>query len=199
MTTLKSSSENIHFPVMLDEVVKICSPDKGGVFVDCTFGGGGYSKKLLEFPRTKIIALDRDKYVLYLSEKIKKKYSTRFYFYNKKFSQINKVVGDQLVDVVLFDLGLSSIQLNDFKRGFSFGSKGNLNMEMGLTEITVKDVINNFSEEKLKLIIKIFGEEKEAAKIAKNIVKARSICKITKKSKTNGIYITQLQFFQERI
>ncbi len=200
MTTLKSSSENIHFPVMLDEVVKICSPDKGGIFVDCTFGGGGYSKKLLEFPKTKVIALDRDEYVLYLSEEIKKKYATRFHFHNKKFSQINKVVGDQLVDAVLFDLGLSSIQLNDFERGFSFGSKGSLNMEMGLTKITVKDVINNFSEEKLKLIIKIFGEEKEAAKIAKNIVKARSICKITKTDQlTNIIAKSKTKSYKQKI
>jgi len=85
MNTLKSSSENIHFPVMLDEVIKICSPNKGGIFVDCTFGGGGYSKKLLEFPKTKVIALDRDQYVLYLSEKIKKKYSTRFNSIDKEY------------------------------------------------------------------------------------------------------------------
>ena len=59
-----SSSELPHFPVMLDEVIKICSPDKGGVYIDCTFGGGGYSKKLLKFSKTKVIALDRDEFGL---------------------------------------------------------------------------------------------------------------------------------------
>ena len=58
-----SSSETSHFPVMLDEVINICSPDRGGIFIDCTFGGGGYSKKLLKFNKTKVIALDRDKFI----------------------------------------------------------------------------------------------------------------------------------------
>ena len=91
MNTLKSSSENIHFPVMLDEVIKICSPNKGGIFVDCTFGGGGYSKKLLEFPKTKVIALDRDQYVLYLSEKIKKNIQQDFIFIIKNSAKLIKL------------------------------------------------------------------------------------------------------------
>ena len=62
MTHPTSSSDPLHFPVMLDEVVKICSPNKGGVYIDCTFGGGGYSKKLLKFSKTKVIALDRDEF-----------------------------------------------------------------------------------------------------------------------------------------
>ena len=77
-------------------------------------------------------------------------------------------------DVIIFDLGLSSIQLNNLKRGFSFKSKESLDMSMGLANISAKEVVNNLSEKKLKLIIKILGEEKEAAKIAKNIVIARS-------------------------
>ena len=83
-------------------------------------------------------------------------------------------------DVIIFDLGLSSIQLNNLKRGFSFKSKENLDMTMGLSDISAKDVVNNLSEKELKLIIKILGEEKEASKIAKNIVKARSEKKISK-------------------
>ena len=79
-----------------------------------------------------------------------------------------------LVDVIIFDLGLSSIQLNDLKRGFSFKSNEDLDMSMGLNKISAQDVINELSELELKLIIKIFGEEKEASRIAKNIVKSRS-------------------------
>ena len=84
-------------------------------------------------------------------------------------------ISDDKVDVIIFDLGLSSIQLDDLERGFSFKSNKKLDMTMGLNEVTALDVVNNLSEINLRLIIKIFGDEKEAAKIAKNIVKFREI------------------------
>ena len=74
MKTQISSLEYSHFPVMLSEVVQISSPEKGGIFVDCTFGGGGYSKALLKFPKTKVIAIDRDPAVVAISKKFKKVY-----------------------------------------------------------------------------------------------------------------------------
>ena len=175
-----SSLETPHFPVMLDEIIKICNPKKGETLVDCTFGGGGYSSKLLEFPETKVIAIDRDKFILKAAEKLKKKYPKRFFFHQMKFSQIDTIFNDQLVDNVIFDLGLSSIQLNNLKRGFSFKSKDKLDMSMGLADVSAEEVINSISEKKLKLIIKILGEEDEASKIAKNIVLARASKKITK-------------------
>ena len=175
-----SSLEYPHFPVMLDEVIKICSPSKGGVYIDCTFGGGGYSKKLLKFPQTKVIALDRDAFILNISKELEEKYPNRFFFHQKKFSEVNTVVGNQLADSVLFDLGLSSIQLNNLERGFSFNSKETLDMSMGLSSTSAEEVINTFSEQKLKSIIKILGEEKDASRIVKNIIKTRSIKKITK-------------------
>ena len=174
------SLDSSHFPVMLDQVVKICSPAEGGIYVDCTFGGGSYSKKILKFSETKVIAIDRDKFILSIAKKLEEKNSKRFTFYQKKFSEVDTVVKNQKVDAVIFDLGLSSIQLNDLKRGFSFKSKESLDMSMGLSTISAEEIINEYSEEKIKLIIKILGEEKEASKIAKNIIKARSINKITK-------------------
>ena len=173
------SLEFSHLPVMLDEVIKISSPIKGGTFIDCTFGGGGYSKELLRFSKTKVKGLDRDNKVKEIGKKLEKNFPQRFKFYQTKFSQLDTVVKD-LVDVVIFDLGLSSIQLNDMKRGFSFKSNESLDMSMGLNKISAQDVINNLSELELKLIIKVFGEEKEAARIAKNIVKFRIEKKITK-------------------
>jgi 16S rRNA (cytosine1402-N4)-methyltransferase len=175
-----SSPESYHYPVMLDEVIKICSPVKDGVYIDCTFGGGGYSKKLLKFSETSVIALDRDKYILNIAKKLEKKNPNRFVFHQKKFSELSSVVKNREVDAVIFDLGLSSIQLNNFKRGFSFKSKESLDMSMGLSAISAEEVINNCSEQKLKSIIKILGEEKEASRIVKNIIKARAIKKITK-------------------
>ena len=177
MKTQTTSLELSHFPVMLSEVIQISSPKKGGLFVDCTFGGGSYSNALLDFPNTKVIGIDRDNAVISAARKLKKKFNKRFQFHQLKFSQIDTVLKSE-VDAFIFDLGLSSIQLKDFKRGFSFKSKDKLDMRMGLTDLSALEVINNLSEKKLKLIIKILGDEKEASKIAKNIVKARQYKKI---------------------
>ena len=174
-----SSLELSHFPVMLNEVINICSPSKGGNFIDCTFGGGGYSKELLKFSKTIVKGLDRDSKVKELGKSLEKKFPDRFKFYQTTFSQLENVTKN-LADVIIFDLGLSSIQLNDLKRGFSFKSNENLDMSMGQNKISAQDVINELSELELKLIIKILGEEKEGARIAKNIVKFRNEKKITK-------------------
>ena len=180
MKNQTTSLEFSHFPVMLSEIIDICSPSKGGFFVDCTFGGGGYTREILKFPNTRVIGLDRDATVLSIAKKLKKKFKKRFKFYQLRFSQIDKILNNDQVDTIIFDLGLSSIQLKDSKRGFSFKSKDNLDMSMGLTDISAQQVINNLSEKQLKLIIKILGEEKEASKIAKNIVRARTEKKITR-------------------
>ena len=179
MKTQTTSLEFSHFPVMLSEVIHICSPKKGGLFVDCTFGGGNYSNAILEFPKTKVIAIDRDKAVISIAKNLQKKFKNRFQFHQSKFSQIDTILNSE-VDAIIFDLGLSSIQLRDLKRGFSFKSRDKLDMRMGLTELSALEVINNVNEKKLKLILKILGDEKEASKIAKNIVKARQEKKITK-------------------
>ncbi len=179
MKTQKSSLELSHFPVMLSEVIEVSAPSKGGLFLDCTFGGGGYSSKLLQYPKTKVIGLDQDPSVFSIAKKLEKKFSNRFNFYQIKFSKINSVL-KECVDTIIFDLGLSSIQLNNFERGFSFKSKDKLDMNMGMSDISAQKAINNLSENQLRLIIKILGEEKEASIIAKNIVKARLEKKITR-------------------
>jgi 16S rRNA (cytosine1402-N4)-methyltransferase len=179
MNNHSTSLENTHFPVMLNEIIKISTPSKGGTYIDCTFGGGNYSKTLLKFSKTIVKGLDRDNEVIEIGKRLEKKFPRRFKFYQTTFSQLENVT-KELVDVIIFDLGLSSIQLNNLERGFSFKSKENLDMSMGLNEISAQEVINKLSELELKLIIKNFGEEKEAGKIAKNIVKFRNEKKITK-------------------
>ena len=181
MINQPSSLEFSHFPVMLNEVIKISSPHNGGKFIDCTFGGGGYSREILKFTNTSVEAFDRDKEVFIKAKEFEKKFPSRFKFHQIKFSQIEKL-SDETVDVIIFDLGLSSMQLDNHGRGFSFNSKNELNMTMGLNEISAFEVINNLDEENLKLVIKILGGEKEAFKIAKNIVKYRKIKKIVKTS-----------------
>ena len=180
MNNQTSSLEFSHFPVMLDEVLEISSPSVGGKFIDCTFGGGGYSKEILKFHNTNVKALDRDKSVLPIARELKKNFQ-KFEFFQIKFSHLDKISNEKS-DVIIFDLGLSSIQLDDFDRGFSFKSDKKLDMKMGLNEISAFEVINNLSEKDLKLIIKILGDEKDASKIAKNIVKFRNIKKINNTS-----------------
>jgi len=177
MNNQTSSLEFSHFPVMLNEILKISSPSARDKFIDCTFGGGGYSKEILKFSKTNVLAIDRDKKVLSEAKKLEKKYPKRFKFYQLKFSQLDNLSIEN-VDNIIFDLGLSSIQLDNLDRGFSFKSNKKLNMAMGLNEISAIDAINNLSEPDLKRVIKILGDEKEASKIAKNIVYHRNTKKI---------------------
>ena len=165
------SLENVkHYPVMLNQLLSILTPQHGGTFLDCTFGGGGYSNAILSYPNTKVIAIDRDKNVSLLAEEIKKKFPKRFKFINDKFSNL-----DQIKDLkikpkgIIFDLGFSTNQIKDYKRGFSFNSSGPLDMRMGENETSAFDVVNNFTEESLALIFKKLGEEKDSKKIAKAI------------------------------
>ena len=192
MNLSATSLEKEHIPVMLDEIIQICNIRKTnqlvvdctfadkGLYVDCTFGGGGYSKALLKFPNIKVIALDRDKSAIKRAEPLKKNLSDKFEFYNEKFSNLDKVLSNNKnkADVIIFDLGLSTFQLQDYSRGFSFNATNKIDMQMGLSNISAEEVINTLDETNLKLIIKILGEEQEASKIVKNIIKARQIKKI---------------------
>jgi len=175
-----SPLEKNHYPVMLNEVIQICNcPKKNQLIIDCTFGGGSYSKALLKFPNVKVIALDRDKSTIKRAELLKIKSSNQFKYYNEKFSNLDRIISDEnKPDVIIFDLGLSTFQLRDYSRGFSFNSKDKIDMQMGLSDTSAEEVVNTLDEKNLKLVIKILGEEQEANKIVKNIIKARKIKKI---------------------
>ena len=172
-----------HYPVLLKEIISIISPQYGGTFIDCTFGQGGYSKKILEFENTKVIALDRDIESEVKANQLKDKFEDRFLFKNIKFSQLNNLkLKNESVKGVIFDLGYSYTQIKDPKKGLSFQSEGNLNMQMGLNSYSAEDVINKLDEKELDKVFKFFGEEKESKFIARNIVKERSKKKIDTKT-----------------
>ena len=172
-----------HYPVLLKEIISIISPQYGGTFIDCTFGQGGYSKKILEFENTKVIALDRDIESEVKANQLKDKFEDRFLFKNIKFSQLNNLkLKNESVKGVIFDLGYSYTQIKDPKKGLSFQSEGNLNMQMGLNSYSAEDVINKLDERELDKVFKFFGEEKESKFIARNIVKERSKKKIDTKT-----------------
>ena len=165
--------KTLHYPVLLNEVINIITPQNGGTFIDCTFGQGGYSKKILEYPNTKVIAIDRDKNSLHIASDLKKKFEDRFYFHNIKFSQIKDLKIDDEVKGIVFDLGYSLNQIKDLSRGLSFDSKDELNMKMGLNDFSAKDVINKLDQKELEQIFKHFGEEKKSKLITKKIVLER--------------------------
>ncbi len=163
-----------HYPVLLNEIISIITPLYGGTFIDCTFGQGGYTKKILEFSDSKVIALDRDKDCLKKSLEFNKDFQNRFIFKNIKFSQINNLkLKNENIKGAIFDLGYSYSQIKNDKKGLSFKSVGKLNMRMGLNDFSANDVVNKLSQEKLEKIFKYFGEEKNSKRIANNIVKYR--------------------------
>ena len=172
-----------HYPVLLNELISIITPQYGGTFIDCTFGQGGYTKKILSYQNTQVIALDRDLESKKKADKISKEFQDRFIFKNKKFSQLDDLKLKNInLRGIIFDLGYSTTQIKDPKKGLSFNSLGNLNMQMGLNDFSAKEAINRLDEKDLVKIFKFFGEEKYAKKIASSVVKQRSINKIDTKS-----------------
>ena len=171
--TIVSDKYN-HYPVLLKEIISIISPQYGGTFIDCTFGQGGYTKEILKFSNTKVIAIDRDIESKKIADQIKKNFSDRFLFKNMKFSQLtNLKLKNENIKGVFFDLGYSLNQMKDHKKGLSFSSKGQLNMKLGLNDFSAKEVINKLTFNDLQKIFKHFGDEKDSKKIANKIVKER--------------------------
>ncbi len=174
-----------HYPVLLKELISIITPQHGGTFIDCTFGQGGYTKKILSYKNTQVIALDRDADCQREAAKILAKFQSRFIFKNEKFSQLDNLnlkIKNENIRGVIFDLGYSYLQIKDPKKGLSFNSVGELNMQMGLNNFSAKDAINRLKERELDKIFKFFGDEKESRKIAKQIYKLRNIKEINTKN-----------------
>ena len=183
-----------HYPVLLNELISIISPQHGGTFIDCTFGQGGYTKKILSYKNTKIIALDRDQKTKINADKISKIFSNRFIFKNKKFSQLEDLkLKNENIKAVIFDLGYSYSQIKDLDKGLSFYSTGNLDMRMGLNSFSADEVVNKLDLKELEKIFKYFGEEKEAKKIATKIVKERKINKLNTESLVQLIEKTKIK------
>jgi len=163
-----------HYPVLLDEILSIISPQNGGTFIDCTLGQGGYTNAILKFNEANVIAIDRDPDIKLIAQKIKLQNKNRFLFFNKKFSDIDKIqTKNYNIKAIIFDLGYSYTQIKDPKKGLSFESKGKLNMKLGLNSFSADEVINKLDQKDLELIFKYFGEEKDSKLISKKIVEHR--------------------------
>ena len=176
--TIKLEKEK-HFPVLLDELISIISPHYGGTFIDCTFGQGGYSKKILENKLNKVIAIDRDSDSIKKAKQFKSIFKNRFFFENIKFSEINRLnYPNQNIKGVVFDLGYSSVQIQDPKKGLSFNDIGKLDMRMGLNDFSADETINKLDSKSLEKIFKLFGEEIKSKSIANKICYLRKEKKI---------------------
>ena len=172
-----------HYPVLLNEIISILSPHYGGTFIDCTFGQGGYSKKILDFENTNIIALDRDVDCAKIANHFKERFVDRFIFRNIKFSQLNNLkLKNENIRGIIFDLGYSYTQIKNPEKGLSFETDGKLNMQLGLNTFSAEDAINKLDEKELEKIFKYFGDEKEGKYIARNIIKERLKNKIDTKA-----------------
>ena len=164
-----------HYPVLLNELISIISPQHGGTFIDCTFGQGGYSGEILKYSKTRVIGLDRDINSEKIGKKIKEKFPNRFLFKNLRFSKLNNLkLKNENIKSIIFDLGFSMDQLKDPKKGLSFNYSGNLDMRLGINEFSANEVINKLEAKQLEKIFKFFGDENEAKLISKNIIKERA-------------------------
>ncbi len=170
-----------HIPVMLNEVLKYSSPKSGDFFVDCTLGGGGYTEAILEKVGKKgqVLAIDLDEMAIKNAQKKLKKYKN-LTLVNDNFGNLSNIIKnsfneDLRVDGVVMDLGFSSAQIDDEKRGFSFHGNRSLDMHFGKKSPgeTVENIVNNYSEEEIEKIIKDYGEERFAKRIAVKIVEER--------------------------
>ncbi len=167
-----------HVPVLLAECLEALNLQDGKIYVDATFGGGGHSLQILERrKKLKLFAFDQDPDSVAQSKVLKEKYPEKFVMIQENFVNIRTGLALERVkrvDGILFDLGVSSHQINDAARGFSFRGDGKLNMRMDQdSNLTAADVVNTYSFEKLTKIFREYGEEKEAARIAGSIILER--------------------------
>ncbi len=167
-----------HYPVMLPEVLGALAPVAGETYVDGTFGNGGYSEAFLKASNCNVVGLDRDPNVKSRAAQLGEEYDGRFRLIETPFSKMDEV-GLSEVDAVVLDIGVSSMQLDQAERGFSFMRSGPLDMRMGNTGPTAADAVKSLSHSDLIRIFQVYGEERRARRAADFIVRARDEGEIT--------------------
>jgi len=179
-----------HIPVLLNEVLTALAPRDGGVYVDGTFGNGGYSRGILEAADCTVWGIDRDPNVIAKAHDIEAEFGGRLRVVEGRFGDMFDLLsakGVSSVDGVALDLGVSSMQLDQAERGFSFMSDGPLDMRMEQSGPSAADAVNDMDEEDLANIIYEYGEERRSRWVAHAIVEARAERKITRTSELANI------------
>ncbi len=170
-----------HVPVLLNEVLAALVPRDNGIYVDGTFGRGGYSEALLSAAQTKVYGIDRDPEAIVAGRKLVDTFKPRFKLLQGNFGVMDELLAEEQVssvDGIALDLGVSSPQLDSSDRGFSFQNDGPLDMRMSRNGATAADIINKLGERELADIIFKFGEERHSRRVAKRIVEARALTPI---------------------
>lgn len=167
-----------HYPVMLNEVLESLKPQNDKTYVDATFGNGGYSEAILKAADCKVIALDRDPNVKPRAEELSKLYPGRFEFRSGQFGDFTNLITEP-VDGAVFDIGVSSMQLDQAERGFSFTKDAPLDMRMSCQGLSAADIINNTPEKELADLLYKYGEERKSRQIAARIAERRKSQPIT--------------------
>ena len=170
------TAASLHTPALLDEAVAALAPRDEATYVDGTFGAGGYSRALLAAARCRVIAIDRDPVAVALGGELARAHPGRFTVVEGRFGEMDALLarlGISMVNGIALDLGVSSPQLDNAARGFSFRADGPLDMRMGREGTTAADLVNTLSESALANLIYIYGEERFARRVARAIVAAR--------------------------
>lgn len=165
-----------HIPVLLNEVVESIAPKDGGVYVDGTFGAGGYTRAVLDAADCTVYAIDRDPDAIREGKKLVDAYKGRLHLLHGTFGEMAELVrgeGVDFVDGVMLDIGVSSMQIDRAERGFSFQKDGALDMRMSQNGLSAADVLNTFSERDIADIIYKYGEERFSRRIAAAVVEQR--------------------------
>jgi 16S rRNA (cytosine1402-N4)-methyltransferase len=171
-----------HIPVLLSEVIASLRPVDGATYIDATFGAGGYSRAILEAADCSVLALDRDPSAILGARALKDVFGDRLTLLESRFSELDLVAREQEVppvDGIVLDIGVSSMQLDEAERGFSFQADGPLDMRMSSSGLSAADVVNETDEEDLARILYVLGEERRSRAIARAIVKERAVEQIT--------------------
>lgn len=166
-------TEGPHVPVLLRPLIAALQPI-AGVWLDGTFGAGGYTRALLDAGADKVFAVDRDPSTFEMAKAWSGHYGSRLQMREGRFSQLDQLAGEPLDGVVL-DLGVSSMQIDQAERGFSFQKDGPLDMRMGTTGPSAADIVNEADEGHLARILFLYGEERQSRRIARAIVAARPV------------------------
>jgi 16S rRNA (cytosine1402-N4)-methyltransferase len=171
-----------HTPVLLQEVLGILEPKDNKIYVDATFGAGGYTKAILSKANCTVVGIDCDAHAEKYTKQIEEDYPGKFHFINDNFINIDAILKNMnipCIDGIVFDLGVSSMQLDNKERGFSFSGDGPLDMRMDNSlDVTAAKLVNELYEEELADLIYQYGGERKSRSIAKNIVQFRQKEKI---------------------
>ncbi|WP_203073810.1 16S rRNA (cytosine(1402)-N(4))-methyltransferase RsmH [Falsiroseomonas ponticola] len=179
-----------HVPVMLEEVLATLQPRAGATYLDATFGGGGYARAILDAADCTLWALDRDPDAIARGAALASSYPGRLHLVEARFGDMLDALagrGVENLDGVVMDLGVSSFQLDEAERGFSFRADGPLDMRMGRSGPSAADLVNTLDEGALATIIKEFGEERHARRVARAILRERAVEAITTTARLAGI------------